>query len=94
MVRHCCLDGRTSAASNFLTKASRVQTRGMAVGTVDLLHTISKFVERLSGPWQTVVRTVEFELRFLPYGVAYPDGNPRRPDGCSNLPLFELGKKI
>jgi len=23
-----------------------------------------------------------------------PDGNPRRPDGCINLPLFELGKNL
>jgi hypothetical protein len=65
----------------------------MVVRTVDLLHAISIFVDHASGPWQTDVRTVEFELRFLPYGVARPDGNPRRPDGCSNLPIFELGKK-
>jgi hypothetical protein len=42
----------------------------------------------------TGIQTVEFELRFLPYVWARPDGNPHRPDGCSNLPLFELGKKI
>jgi hypothetical protein len=66
-VRHCRPDGRTSTVSNFLTKALRVRTRGMAVQTVDLLHAISIFVERASGPWQTGVRTVEFELRFLPY---------------------------
>jgi hypothetical protein len=66
----------------------------MTVWTVDLLHAISISVELVSGPRQTDVRAVEFELRFLPYGVARPDGNPRHPDGCSNLPLFELGKKI
>jgi hypothetical protein len=38
--------------------------------------------------------TVVFELRFLPYEWARLDGNPHRPDGCINLPLFELGKKI
>jgi hypothetical protein len=42
----------------------------------------------------TDVRTVVFELPFLPYVWARPNGNPRRPDGCINLPLFELGKKI
>jgi len=42
----------------------------------------------------TDVRTVVFELQFLPYEWARPDGNPRRPDGFINLPLFELGKKI
>jgi hypothetical protein len=68
MVRHCGPDGRTSIASNFLIKASRAQTKGMAVQTVDLLHAISIFVECASGRWQTGVRTVEFELRFLPYG--------------------------
>jgi hypothetical protein len=40
MVVHCRLDGRTSAASNFLIKASRVRTGGMVVRTVDLMHTI------------------------------------------------------
>jgi len=56
-------DCRTSAASNFLIKASRVRTRGMAVRTGNLLHAISISVERASGPWQTDVRTIEFELR-------------------------------
>jgi len=42
----------------------------------------------------TNVRTVVFKLRFLPYEWARPDGNPCHPDGCINLPLFELGKKI
>jgi hypothetical protein len=42
----------------------------------------------------TDVRTVVFELQFLPYVWARLDWNPRRPDGCINLPLFELGKKI
>jgi hypothetical protein len=66
---------------------------GMNVQTVDLLHAISISVGRMSGPLQAGVRTVEFELRFLPYGWARPDGNPHCPDGCRNLPLFELGKK-
>jgi hypothetical protein len=43
----------------------------------------------LTGVW-----TVEFELRLLPYGLARPDGNPRRPDGWSNLPRFDFGKNL
>jgi len=50
-VRHCRSDGRTSPASNFLTKASRVKTRGMAFQTVDLQHTISISVGQVSGQW-------------------------------------------
>jgi hypothetical protein len=50
MVKHCRPDGRTSAASNFLTKASRVRTLGMTVRKVDLLHVISISVVRASGP--------------------------------------------
>jgi hypothetical protein len=42
----------------------------------------------------TEIRTVVFELRFLPYVWGRPDGNPCCPDGCINLPLFELWKKI
>jgi hypothetical protein len=42
----------------------------------------------------TDVRTVVLELRFLPYVLVRPNGNPRRLDGCINLPLFELGKNI
>jgi len=78
-VRHCRSDGRTFTASNFHIRLCA------------------------SGPWgwtserlifyMTSIRTVEFELRFLPYGWARSDGNPRCPDGCSNLPLFELGRK-
>jgi hypothetical protein len=34
-------DGRTSAARNFHIKALRIQTKGMVVRTVDLMHTIS-----------------------------------------------------
>jgi hypothetical protein len=66
----------------------------MAIRTVDLLHAIFISVVRASRPWQTGARTVEFELRFLPYGWAHSDENPCRPDGWINLPLFELGKKI
>jgi hypothetical protein len=40
-VRRWHPESRTSAASNFLIKASRVRTRRMAVRMDDLLHTIS-----------------------------------------------------
>jgi hypothetical protein len=36
---------------------------------------------------------VIFELRFLPYVWARPNGNPRRPDGWSNLPLNWIWKE-
>jgi hypothetical protein len=35
----------------------------MAIRTVDLQHAISISDEGASGPWQTVVWTIEFELR-------------------------------
>jgi hypothetical protein len=54
---------------------------------VEVESEIFLIVERASGPRLTVVQTVIFELRFLPYVWAHPDGNPRRPDGWSNLPL-------
>jgi hypothetical protein len=50
-VSHCRPDGPTSAASNFLIKASRVRTKRIAVGTGDLLHAISISVIRASRPW-------------------------------------------
>jgi hypothetical protein len=57
------------------------------IWTVEVESTISLTIERASGPRLTVVRTVIFELRFLPYVWAHPDGNLRRPGGWSNLPL-------
>jgi hypothetical protein len=41
----------------------------------------------------TVVWMVEFELRFLPYILARPDGKPHRPDSCINLPLLWTWKE-
>jgi hypothetical protein len=57
------------------------------VRTVEVESAISLIVGRASGPRLTDVRTVIFELRFLPYVWARPDRNPHRPDGWSNLPL-------
>jgi hypothetical protein len=46
----CRPDGCTSLASNFHIEASRVRTGGMAVRMVDLMHAISIFDSRESGP--------------------------------------------
>jgi hypothetical protein len=43
-------DSRTFAASNFHTKASRVQTEGMVIRTVYLMHAISISDVRASEP--------------------------------------------
>jgi hypothetical protein len=50
MVVPCSPDGRTSAASNFLIKASRVWTGGMVIRTVHLMHAISISDARASEP--------------------------------------------
>jgi hypothetical protein len=47
----CRLDGCTLAASNFHIKALRIWTKRMVVRTVDLMHAISIFDTRASGPW-------------------------------------------
>jgi hypothetical protein len=57
------------------------------VRMVEVESAISLTIEHAFGPRLTVVWTVIFELRFLPYVGARPDGNPRRLDGWSNLPL-------
>jgi hypothetical protein len=88
------LDGRTSAASNFHTKASSVRTMRMAVQTVDLLHAISFSDERASERESTSSGRLSFELWFLPYGWARLDGNPHCPDDWINLPLFKLAKNL
>jgi hypothetical protein len=51
------------------------------VRTVEVESAISLTNERASGPMLTDVQTGTFELRFLPYGDARPDGIPHRPDG-------------
>jgi len=42
----------------------------------------------------TGVRTSGLWMRYLPYGWARPDGNPRRSDGCSDLPITMFWKEI
>jgi len=54
-------DGRTSAATNFLIKASRIWTGGMVVRTVDLMHAISISNARASGPCWLVSGRLDFE---------------------------------
>jgi hypothetical protein len=51
------------------------------VRTLEVESVISFFDARASGPQLSDVRTVIFELRFLPYGDARPDGIPHPPDG-------------
>jgi hypothetical protein len=48
---------------------------------VEVESAISVLVARVSGPRLTDVRTVIFELQFLPKGDARPDGILHRPDG-------------
>jgi hypothetical protein len=60
---------------------------------VEVESAISMLVARAFGPKLTDVRTVIFELRFLPYGDGRPDGIPHRPDGCIDLPLFWTWKE-
>jgi hypothetical protein len=42
----------------------------------------------------TYVWKIVFELRFLLYFLARPDGKPHRPDGVSIFPYSELGKNL
>jgi hypothetical protein len=57
----CHPNGRTSVASNFHTKASRVWTKGMVVRTVDLMHAIFISDARASGPRGLTSRRLDFE---------------------------------
>jgi hypothetical protein len=49
--------------------------------TVEVESTVTIYDAPASGPKLSDVRTVHFELRFLPYGDTHPDGIPHRPDG-------------
>jgi len=42
----------------------------------------------------TGVWTSRFWMRYLPCGWARQNGNPRRPDGCSDLPITVFWKEI
>jgi len=57
----CSLDGRTFATSNFHTKASHVQTKGIVVRTVDLMHAISISDARASRPRGLTSGRLDFE---------------------------------
>jgi hypothetical protein len=54
---------------------------------------ISFFDARVSRPQLSDVRTVIFELQFLPYGDVRPDGIQHRSYGWLIFPFLELGKK-
>jgi hypothetical protein len=66
----------------------------VVVRKVEFESAISFFDARASGPQLSDVRTVIFELRFLPYGDARSDGIPHRPDNWLIFPFLELGKKL
>jgi len=61
MVLPCRPDGLTSATSNFHIKASCVQTNGMVVRTVDLMHGISISDARPSEPRGLMFERLDFE---------------------------------
>jgi hypothetical protein len=63
-------DGRPdgySSTRNFHISNARVRTMMAVVQTVEVESAISFFDARVSGPRLSDVRTVIFELRFLPY---------------------------
>jgi len=64
------------------------------VRTVEVESAISLTDERVSEPMLIDFLMVIFELRFLPYLWARPDGKPHRPDGVSIFPYSELGKNL
>jgi hypothetical protein len=61
---------------------------------VEVESAISILVARASEPRLTDIRTRIFELRFLSYGDARPDGIPHCLDGWTIFPLPELGKYL
>jgi hypothetical protein len=54
-------DGRTLAGHNFHIKAWGVRTTGYVVRTIDLMHAISIYKARMSGPWRPSSRRLNFE---------------------------------
>jgi hypothetical protein len=62
------------------------------VRTIEVKSEISILVVRASGPILTNVQKVIFELRFLPYWDARPDGILHRPDGWSIFPQLACGQ--
>jgi len=77
-------DGRPdgySSTRNFHISNERVRSMMAVVRTVKVESAISFFDARASEPRLSDVQTVIFEVRFLPYGDARPDGIPHRPDG-------------
>jgi hypothetical protein len=60
-IRTVVPDGRTSAASNFHIKASRIRTKEMVVRTVDLMHAISISDARASRPKGLTFGRLDFE---------------------------------
>jgi hypothetical protein len=90
----CRLDCRTSTTSNFHIEASHVRTKRMVVRTVDLMHAISISDTCATGPWWLASRRLDFECDTCLMDLACSDGNLRRTNGCSNLPIFVFWKEI
>jgi hypothetical protein len=57
----CHPDGRTSAADNFHIKALRARSKGMVIRMVDLMHVISIYDARASGPRRLASGLLDFE---------------------------------
>jgi hypothetical protein len=70
-----------SSTPNFHIGNARVRTMIAVVQTVEVESAISFFDAHVSGPQLSDVRTVIFELRFLPYRDTRPDRIAHRPDG-------------
>jgi hypothetical protein len=58
----------------------RPDHKGEYVWTVEFESSVTIYDAPASEPQLSFVRTVKFELRFLPYGDTCPDGIPHRPD--------------
>jgi hypothetical protein len=55
--------------------------QGGDVQTIEVESSVTIYDALASGPKLSDVRTVHFELRFLPYGDTLPNGIPHRQDG-------------
>jgi hypothetical protein len=70
----------------------RPDHEGWDVWTVEVESAVSIYDAPTSGPQLSDVRTVKFELWFLPYGDTRPDDILHRPDGWLIFHFLELGK--
>jgi hypothetical protein len=87
---------RMAILQHAISKSAMHASRPMLtdVRTVEVESAVFISDERASGPMLIDVWMVEFELRFLPYLWARPEGNRHHPDGVSIFPYSELGKNL